>query len=72
MVLWNFHLLLKNMLLWQNYLLWIKLWYYGQKYDTIPKTIELRFMKGKTWWITKNCETFIYNGENNGNITKQW
>ena len=34
--------------------------------------ILYRFMKGKTWWITKSCETLIYNGENNGNITKQW
>ena len=31
--------------------LWKKLWYYGQNYGTIPKTMELRFTKEKTWTI---------------------
>ena len=34
---------------------------------TIPKTMELRFTKEKTMQITKNNDTFIYNG----NIPKQ-
>ena len=25
--------------------LWIKLWYYGQNYGTLPRTMELRFTK---------------------------
>ena len=28
--------------------LWTQLWYNGQNYGTIPKTMELRFMKGKS------------------------
>ena len=39
MVLWNFDLLWKTMVLWK------KLWYYGQNYGTIPRTMELRFTK---------------------------
>ena len=27
--------------------LWTKLWYYGQNYGTIPRTMELRFTKEK-------------------------
>ena len=41
MVLWNFDLLWKTMVLWK------KLWYYGQNYDTILRTIELRYTKKK-------------------------
>ena len=41
MVLWNFDLLWKTMVPWK------KLWYYGQNYGTIRRTIELRFTKGK-------------------------
>ena len=26
-----------------------KQWYFGQNYGTIPRTMELRFMKEKTW-----------------------
>ena len=29
--------------------LWKNLWYYGQNFGTMDKTMELRFMKGKTW-----------------------
>ena len=43
MVLWNFDLQWKTMVLWK------KLWYYGQNYGTIPRTMELRFTKEKTW-----------------------
>ena len=41
MVLWNFDLLWKTMVPWK------KLWYYGQNYGTIRRTIELRFTKEK-------------------------
>ena len=41
MVLRNFDLLWKTMVLWK------KLWYYGQNYGTILRTIELRFKKKK-------------------------
>ena len=41
MVLWNFDLLWKIMVLWK------KLWYYGHNYGTILRTIELRFTKKK-------------------------
>ena len=41
MVLWNFDLLWKTMVLWK------KLWYYGPNYGTILRTIELRFTKKK-------------------------
>ena len=41
MVLWNFDLLWKIMVLWK------KLWYYGQNYGTILRTIELQFTKKK-------------------------
>ena len=37
MLLWNFDLLWK----------WTKLWYYGQNYGTIPRTMDLRFTKEK-------------------------
>ena len=37
MVLWNFDLLWKTMVLWK------KLWYYGQNYGTILRNMELRF-----------------------------
>ena len=44
MVLWNFDLL------WENYgTMEKKLWYYRNNYGAIPKTIEIRFTKGKTW-----------------------
>ena len=43
MVLWNFDLLWKTMVLWK------KLWYYGKNYGTIPIAMELRFTKEKTW-----------------------
>ena len=39
MVLWNFDLL------WKTMVLWIKLWYYGQNYGTILRTMELTFKK---------------------------
>ena len=41
MVLWNFDLLWKTMVLQK------KLWYNGQNYGTILKTMELRFKKKK-------------------------
>ena len=41
MVLSNFDLLWKTMVLWK------KLWYYGQNYGTILRAIELRFTKKK-------------------------
>ena len=41
MVLWN------SDLLWKTMVLWKKLWYYGQNYGTILRTIELRFTKKK-------------------------
>ena len=59
------------MVLWKKTMvLWRKLWYYGQNFGTIPKAMELRFTKGKTWYITKTCETLIYDGTNNGNVPK--
>ena len=42
MVLWNFELLWKTMVLWK------KLWYYGQNYGTKLRNIELRFTKKKS------------------------
>ena len=33
--------------------LWTKLWFYGQNYGTISRTMEVRFTKEKTWQITK-------------------
>ena len=39
------------MVLWKTMVLWTKLWYYGQKYGTMDKTIlrtmELRFTMKK-------------------------
>ena len=35
MVLWNFDLLWKTMVLWEK-----KLWYYGQNYGTMDKTMD--------------------------------
>ena len=35
MVVWNFDLL------WKNYGIMEKIWYYGKNYATIPKTMEL-------------------------------
>ena len=44
----NYSLLyFKSMILWNFDLLWIKLWYYGETYGNIPKTLELRFTKEK-------------------------
>ena len=41
MVLWNFNLL------WKTMVLWAKIWYYGQNYGTILTTMDIRFMKEK-------------------------
>ena len=41
--------------------LWKELWYYTDNYGIIPKTVALQFTKQKTWLITKNYETLIYN-----------
>ena len=36
------------MVLWKKTMaLWTKIWYNGQNYDTIPRTMELRFTKEK-------------------------
>ena len=35
-----------------------KLWYFGKNYGTIPRTIEFRFTKKKTWKITKKLRDF--------------
>ena len=51
--LWNFDSLWKKIMV-----LWKKLWYYGQNYDTILRTMELPFTKKKTWWITKKLRDF--------------
>ena len=40
-------------------------------YGTIPRTMEVRFTKEKTWQITKNLETLIYKEKNYGNIPKK-
>ena len=53
MVLWNFDLLWKTMVLWK------KLWYYGQNYGTILRTMELRFTKKKNmvdYHKLRNCD----------------
>ena len=50
MVLWNFDLLWKTMVLWK------KVWYYGQNYCTILRTIELRFTKKKKHGILPNTK----------------
>ena len=56
MVLWNFDLLWKTMVLWK------KLWYYGQNYGSILRTMELRFTKKKKHVrLPKSKETLIYN-----------
>ena len=51
-----------------------KLWYYGQNYGTILRTIELRFKKKKTWGITitkkLTMEKLWYYGQNYGTIPK--
>ena len=59
-----------------------KLWYYGENYDDMDKTtvlwIKLRyysenygtFRKEKTWQITENQETLIYNGKKYCDIPK--
>ena len=41
------------MVLWNFDLLWKKLWYYGQTYGTILRTIELDLRRKKAWYITK-------------------
>ena len=64
MVLWNFDLLRKNMVLWK------KLWYYGQNYGIILRTMELPFTKKKNGRLPKTKKTLIYNGKNYGNIPK--
>ena len=65
MVLWNFDLPWKNYCTLEKSMeLWTTLWFYGKNNGTISKTMKFRkfrFMKGKTWRITKNCETLIYN-----------
>ena len=52
MVLWNFELL------WKTIVLWTKLWYYTERYGT-------SIYEGKKHGrLPKNSETLIYNGEN--------
>ena len=34
-------------LLWKTIVLWEQVWYFGQNYGTIMKTMELRFTKKK-------------------------
>ena len=49
MILWNFDLLRKNYGSMEKKLWHFgqKIWYNGQNYDTIPRTMELRFTKEK-------------------------
>ena len=54
MVLWNFDLLWKTMVLWK------KVWYYGQNYCTILRTIELRFRKKKKHGRLPNTKKLLF------------
>ena len=57
--LWHYETLIyygKTMVLWKKTMI---LW---TNNGTIPITMELRFTRGKTLSITKDYETFIYNG----------
>ena len=58
MVLWNFDLLWKTMVLWK------KLWYYGQNYGTILRNEGLRFTKKKSMVDYQILRNFINNGTN--------
>ena len=53
MVLWNFDLLWKTMVLWK------KLWYYGQNYGIILITMEIRFTKIKNIVNEQKIKTLI-------------
>ena len=46
--------------------LWTKLWFYGQNYGTIPRTIERQFTKDKNMVDYQELKNFpfIYNGKN--------
>ena len=64
MVLWNFDLLWKTMVLWK------KIWYYGQNYGTILRTIELRFTKKKSMVDYQILRNFDLLWKNYGTIEK--
>ena len=50
--------------------LWTKLWYYGQNYGNIPRTMELRFTKEKTRIVNKKLRNFDLFWKNYGKIPK--
>ena len=63
MEVWNLITYGKTMVLWKkNLVQWKKLWYY---------TVYEGFTKRKTWLITKNYESLIYNEKKYGYIPKQ-
>ena len=51
--LWYFGTMEKTMVVWKQ------LWYYGENYDTIPKTMKLRFAMEKLWYYGKHYGTIV-------------